>query len=145
MTLIHAPPEICFDNARSIDVHVASMKRSGERAVAGRTSGLIGPGETVTWRARHFGIRQHFTSELTAFDRPHHFQDSMRRGAFARFVHDHYFQPSKGATLMRDVVDFQSPGGVLGRLVDVLVMYRYLSAVLRQRAREIKSASEPPA
>lgn len=46
------PPERLFDLARSIDAHVESQKGSGERAVAGVTSGLIGEGQEVTWRAR---------------------------------------------------------------------------------------------
>lgn len=37
--------ERLFDLARSIDVHVESQRASGERAVSGVTSGLIGEGE----------------------------------------------------------------------------------------------------
>lgn len=55
-TLIAAPVERVFDLARSIDMHQDSMKGSGESAIAGVTSGLIGEGEEVTWRARHFGV-----------------------------------------------------------------------------------------
>ena len=63
-TFIHAPIERCFDLARDIDLHADSMKHTGEKAVAGKTSGLIGPGETVTWRARHFGVWQNLTSKI---------------------------------------------------------------------------------
>src|SRR5256885_2925999 len=90
-TLIRAAPERCFDAARDLDLHMKSVAHTGERAVAGRLSGLIELGEEVTWRARHFGVTQHFTSRLTAFDRPSHFQDAMQRGAFKSFVHDHTF------------------------------------------------------
>ncbi len=41
-----------FDVSLDIDAHIASMSRSGETAVAGVTTGSIGLGETVTWRAR---------------------------------------------------------------------------------------------
>src|SRR2546430_13616299 len=34
------------------------------------TSGLLGPGDVVTWEARHFGVRQRLTVKITAFDRP---------------------------------------------------------------------------
>lgn len=43
-----------FDLSLSIDAHLGSVQRSGERAVGGVTSGVIGLGEFVTWRARHF-------------------------------------------------------------------------------------------
>jgi uncharacterized protein YndB with AHSA1/START domain len=55
-TRIEAPIEQVFDLARDIDLHARSMAHTNERAVAGRTSGRIRQGETVTWRATHFGI-----------------------------------------------------------------------------------------
>jgi hypothetical protein len=55
-TEINAPIEKVLDLARSIDLHMESTKKTGEMAIAGKTSGLIGFGETVTWRALHFGI-----------------------------------------------------------------------------------------
>ena len=57
-TYIEAPIERVFDLARSVDAHTASTSQSKERAVAGRTSGLIEQDETVTWEATHFGIKQ---------------------------------------------------------------------------------------
>jgi len=66
LTIIRAPIERCFDLARSIDLHVESMKHTGEKAVAGVTSGLIGLGQEVTWEARHFTVRQRLTSRITA-------------------------------------------------------------------------------
>lgn len=75
-TVIQAPVERCFDLARSVDLHTVSMARQNEKAVGGRTQGLIELGEKVTWQARHFGITQRLTSKITAFDRPHHFRDT---------------------------------------------------------------------
>lgn len=139
---IAAPPERCFDAARDLDLHVKSMAGTGERAVGGRTSGLIELGEEVTWRARHFLVTQHFTSKITAFDRPRHFQDSMQRGAFRSFVHDHTFEARGGGTLMTDTLAFSAPLGVLGWLAEVLVLRRYLSRLLETRAKIIKAAVE---
>ena len=83
-TFIAAPIERVFDLARSIDLHTDSTSRTGERAVSGITSGLIGPEQEVTWRARHFGVWQSLTVRVTAFERPTHFADAMLRGAFRR-------------------------------------------------------------
>jgi len=44
-TLIAAPVTNTFDLARDIDFHQRSMADSGERAIAGRTIGLIGAGK----------------------------------------------------------------------------------------------------
>ncbi|HEV7426787.1 MAG TPA: SRPBCC family protein [Thermoanaerobaculia bacterium] len=116
VTMVRASPERCFDASRDLDLHIESMRHTGERAVAGRTSGLIELGEQVTWEGRHFGLRQRFTSAITAYDRPRHFQDSMVRGAFRSFVHDHYFEACDDGTRMTDVLAFRSPLGVLGAI-----------------------------
>ena len=141
-TLVQSSQERCFDAARDLDLHVSSMAHTAERAVAGRTSGLIELGEQVTWEARHFGIRQRFTSQITVFDRPRHFQDSMIEGAFRSFVHDHYFDTVQGSTLIRDVLTFSSPLGPLGMVVDKLVMAAYLRRLLTARNALIKQVLE---
>jgi ligand-binding SRPBCC domain-containing protein len=101
VTNIAAPIERCFDLSRSIDLHMASTDWTGERAIAGVTSGLIGLDQTVTWQGRHFGFKIQHTSQITAFDRPRHFQDSMVRGIFRSFCHDHYFENASGETRMK--------------------------------------------
>ncbi len=88
-TEIAAPIETVFDLSRSIDLHIDSTSRTNERVIAGRTSGLIELGESVTWEATHFFVRQQLTVRVEQFDRPHHFRDSMVSGAFTRFDHDH--------------------------------------------------------
>jgi len=139
---IAAPADVCFDLARSVDAHVASTRQSGERAVGGRTSGLLELGEFVTWRARHFGVTQELTSRITAFDRPRHFRDEMVRGAFKSFVHDHYFEEHEGVTVMRDALVFASPLGLLGRAVDRAFMSRYLTRLLQTRSDAVRLAAE---
>ncbi|HUP60495.1 MAG TPA: SRPBCC family protein [Thermoanaerobaculia bacterium] len=141
-TWIAAPIERCFDAARDLDLHVQSVAHTNERAVGGRLSGLIGAGEEVTWRARHFGVVQHFTSRITAFDPPRSFQDSMQRGAFKSFVHDHYFESDGARTKMTDVLVFAAPLGILGWIAEKLFLRTYLERLLRMRARAIKEATE---
>lgn len=141
-TAISAPVERVFDLSRSIDLHVASTAETNEIAVAGVTSGLIGMGEEVTWEATHFAVRQRLTSRITVFDPPRHFRDSMVRGAFRRFDHDHYFEPSNGGTTMRDVFDYDSPLGILGKLADALVVRRHVHRLLVRRNDLVKSVAE---
>jgi hypothetical protein len=43
--LVAAPPDLCFSLTRDLDLHLRSMAHTGEQAVAGRISGLIGWGE----------------------------------------------------------------------------------------------------
>jgi ligand-binding SRPBCC domain-containing protein len=152
MTRIHletpvaAPVERVFDLARDIDFHQRSLSHTGERAVAGRTSGLIDLGETVTWRARHLGRHWSLTSRVTEFDRPTRFVDEQVSGPFAWFRHEHRFEPTPSGTLMIDDWEHQSPLGWLGRIADALVLGRWMRRVLVARseaiAREAESAKE---
>ena len=141
-TSIAAPIERVFDLARSIDLHTNSTSSTGERAIAGVTSGLIGPGQEVTWRARHFGVWQSLTVRVTVFERPNHFADAMLRGAFRSMEHHHYFEQAGSGTTMRDVFSFQSPLGILGRIADSLFLTRYMKSFLIERNRLIKATAE---
>lgn len=141
-TEIHAPIERSFDLARSVEVHMDSTAETNERAVAGVLSGLMALGDEVTWRARHFGVWQHLTSRITMFERPFHFRDSMVRGAFRRFDHDHFFAQQGENTVMRDVFDFQSPFGIFGRTADRLFLTDYMRSFLLTRCTWIKTIAE---
>lgn len=81
-TLVAAPPERCFDLARDVDLHQRSTAASSERVVGGVTSGLMGPGDQVTFTARHLGLERRLTSRISEFDRPRHFVDEMVAGPF---------------------------------------------------------------
>ena len=99
-TRIHATIEICFDVSRDIDVRVKSTKHTEETAIAGKTSGLIGLGESVTWRAKHLGFWQTLSSKITACSYPTYFVDEMTQGAFASFKHEHIFEIKKKTILL---------------------------------------------
>ena len=103
---------------------------------------MIELGETVTWRAKHFGIWQTLTSKITEFDRPNFFADEMLQGAFKSFRHEHYFLSRNGQTLMKDVFVFESPLGILGRLFNRLVLTRYMTKLLEKRNRVIQDTAE---
>ena len=141
-TEIAAPIETVFDLARSIDLHTESTSQTNEKAVAGRTSGLIELGETVTWEATHFFVRQQLTVRIEQFDRPNHFRDSMVSGAFLRFDHDHRFERRARGTLMTDVFDFTSPLGPLGHLANWLCVTRHMRKLLLARNQLVKTVAE---
>lgn len=63
----------------------------------------------------------------------------MVNGAFARFDHDHDFEPlPDGGTRMRDVFDDTAPLGWLGRLADRLFLERYMFRLLEARNTAVR-------
>ena len=141
-TKIKAPVDRVFDLARSIDLHIISTIGTNEKAVAGKTSGLIELGETVTWRAKHLGVYQKLTVEITQFARPHMFEDVMLKGAFKRMRHVHTFEQDQSGTIMKDAFEFESPLGWLGRLADSIFLKRYMTKFLENKNRELKLVAE---
>ena len=109
------------------------MSDSGERAISGVTSGVMRLGDSVTWGARHFGIPFTMTSVISQYDAPYRFVDEQESGPFRRWWHEHRFEPIAGGTLMTDVVEFESPAGSVGRLVNAVVLTRYMTKLLKQR------------
>lgn len=142
ITEISAPVDVVFDLSRNIDLHKISTAHTSEEAVAGCTSGLIGMGESVTWRAKHLGFVQHLTTKITAFKSPYHFTHEMVSGAFHSFKHEHIFTEENGLTVMEDIFTYKNPYGVLGRLADVLFLKKYMSNLLSGRNAVIKRYAE---
>ncbi len=141
-TEINADIQTCFDISRNIDFHKKSLEYSGEKAIAGKTSGLIGLNEWVTWEAKHFGITQQLTSKITKFDYPNYFVDEMVSGAFKSFRHEHIFGVLNSQTIMTDKFEFQSPYGILGKLVNAIFLTRYMTKLLETRNTFLKEKAE---
>lgn len=141
-TLIKANKYIVFDLSRSIDLQSTYVTGSNEKAVAGRTSGLISLDETVTYRGKHLGVWQSLTSRVTDFDRPHFFADEMEKGAFKSLRHEHHFIAVEEGIMMKDVFDFQSPLGILGNLANALFLKAYMTNFLKNRNEVIKEFAE---
>ena len=141
-TLIHAPAAVCFDAARSIDLHVSAPSPLKHKAIAGITSGLIGLGEEVTWEGSFFGIRQRMTSKIVALDAPRTFTDEMQRGPFKRWRHTHRFEPIGDGTLVSDHIEFASPFGPLGSAFDALFLKRFMAKFLIEHNKYIKQEAE---
>jgi ligand-binding SRPBCC domain-containing protein len=141
-TFVEAPIEIVFDLARNIDLHEFSTSKTNEKAIAGKTTGLIELGETVTWRARHFGIYQTLTVQITEFEKPYLFVDTMLKGTFSYMQHTHKFEPMFNGTQMTDVFEYQSPLSILGRLADYLFLENYMRRFLITRNTILKQTAE---
>lgn len=141
-TNIKSTPKIVFDLSRSIDLHKISTAKTNEDAVAGVTSGLIGLGEWVTWRAKHLGVYQQLTSKITEYSRPDYFVDEMQKGIFKRFKHQHLFKDLGDSTLMTDIFDYDSPLGVLGKIADIVFLKKYMTRLLLHRNQIIKNYAE---
>lgn len=141
-TIINAPITKVFDLNRDIDIHLLSTSQSGERAVAGRTSGLIEKNETVTWKAKHFGFYLTHHSFIPEMEKPFYFVDEMTRGQFKSFRHTHTFEQKNDFVIMTDHIVYETPYWFLGKLFDFFVLKKYLTDFIQKRNKVIKDFAE---
>jgi len=141
-TLIKAPIDRCFDLARSAEAHLASTAKTHERVVDGRNDGLFELGDSVTWEARHFGLRLRQGSKITRSEPPHVFVDEGTSGPLGHFRHVHQFVPERRGTLMVDTFDYELPLRLGGRLGDRVLVARHMRRLLTDRAAYLKAEAE---
>lgn len=99
-------------------------------------------GDTVTFEATHFGVKQKLTAKVIKMDKPHEFIDIMVKGAFHSFMHTHRFIEELDGTLMIDYFQYKSPFGVIGKIADRLFLERYMKTFIASRAEALKKIAE---
>ncbi len=141
-TIINAPLAAVFNLSLDIDFHMQSMSKSRERAIAGVTSGCIKKDETVTWRGKHFGPWLTHTSLITEYKPYTTFVDEMIDGRFKSFHHRHIFTYENGYVKMQDIITYQAPFGFAGRIIDKMILYKYLTRLIKKRNTNLKNTLE---
>ena len=141
-TNYYAPIETVFDTNRNIDIHQQSASKTKEVAIAGITSGLINKNETVTWKGKHFGFYIQHESIISEMDFPNYFVDEQLKGHFKSFKHKHIFKQKANETIMTDILEYETPFGFIGRLIDIIILKNHLKKFIIYRNSILKELSE---
>lgn len=141
-TYIKSDIKTCFDLSRSVDLHIISTSKTNEKAIAGKTSGLVELNDYIVWQATHFAVKQKLTSKITKFSSPYYFRDEQIQGIFKLMKHDHFFEQVGNDTIMKDVFEFEAPLGFIGKIFSNLFLKNYLTHFLLVRNNTIKEFAE---
>ena len=136
---INAPIDRCFLLSTSIEL---ARRTYGMRPIDGKTSGRVIANDRLVWAGWKFGFPQMHESHITAYERPAFFQDTMGRGRFKRYQHDHYFYEMDERTVLNDKIRFTMPLGFVGQLVGQFVLVPYLSRRLRRRLVLLRTVAQ---
>jgi ligand-binding SRPBCC domain-containing protein len=136
---INAPVERCFLLATNIELVGKSLHM---KPIEGKTSGMVVEDDQLLWAGWKFGFPQMHESFITQYQKPWFFQDTMGRGRFRRFQHDHYFYEMHDRTVVNDKIRFTLPLGFAGRILGHSVMVPYISRLLRRRLVMLKTVAE---
>src|SRR5205823_13726845 len=73
-------------------------------------------GARLTWKGRRMGISQQLVNEVTAFEENVLMVQEQRQGPFRRWVVTQHFERIADGTRLRETIEFEPPGGMLGLL-----------------------------
>ncbi len=97
------------------------------------------PGMIVSYQvAPLFGISLPWTSRINQVKEQHYFTDDMIEGPFAIWHHQHFFEEKDGGTLIRDIVDYKLPLGILGQLFHPILVKSRVEGIFKHREKVIK-------
>lgn len=139
---VNAPIERCFLLSTSLELVKRSLKMRLVDSRSTKARGLVVGGDRLLWRGWVFGLPQVHETLITNYERPDFFQDSMGRGRFKRFQHDHFFTEIGGRTLLNDKVRFSLPLGWVTKPLARFVVMPHISRMLRRRLELLKRVAE---
>lgn len=137
-----APIEKVFDINRNIDIHQQSASKTKEIAIAGITSGLINKNETVTWKGKHFGVYLTHQSLISELIFPTYFVDEQLKGKFKSFKHQHFFEQKENYVEVTDILNYETPYGIFGKLFDKLFLKKHLTDFIMKRNAVLKNLAK---
>lgn len=105
--------------------------------VRGVDTDAIGEGTHIDYRLRLRGIPLRWRTRIVRWSPPHEFVDVQLRGPYALWHHAHTFEEHPRGTVMRDVVHYRVPFGVLGELVAARTVSRDVTRIFDYRRRVI--------
>ncbi len=100
----------------------------------------IHDGSLIDYRLRLYGMPMRWRSRIAEWRPMDRFVDTQIRGPYAVWHHTHEFEDApSGGTLVRDVVRYDLPFGVLGWIAHALVVRRSLDAIFAYRQAAMRS------
>jgi ligand-binding SRPBCC domain-containing protein len=136
---IDAPIDRCFLLSTNIELVGQTY---GMKPIEGKLSGMIVAEDRLVWAGWKFGFPQMHESYVTQYEPPSFFQDTMGRGRFKRYQHDHSFYEMNDRTVLNEKIRFTMPLGFVGHIVGKFVLVPYLSKRLRRRLSLLKRVAE---
>jgi ligand-binding SRPBCC domain-containing protein len=99
-------------------------------------------GARIVYQLSLFGLPLRWETRITDWQPGVRFVDEQESGPYAVWRHVHEFESDGDGTVVRDVVEYLEPLGVLGRIAHVLVVARTLDRIFDFRADAIRRLLE---
>lgn len=79
------------------------------------------------------GIKMDWVTEITHIADRKFFVDEQRFGPYAMWHHEHHFEEKDGGVLMRDILHYKVPYGIIGTIADAVFVDNKVEEIFRFR------------
>lgn len=84
------------------------------------------------------GIKTHWVTEITHIVDGYYFVDEQRSGPYKLWHHKHFLKEIPGGVQMEDIVDYQLPMGILGRIAHPFLVKSKLEEIFAYREKKLE-------
>ncbi len=97
------------------------------------------PGMLITYKVSPlFGIKMDWMTEITHVKEGEYFVDEQRFGPYALWHHQHHFKAIPGGVLMKDILNYAIPYGIIGRLGNSILVKSQINKIFDFREKAVK-------
>jgi len=85
-----------------------------------------------------FGIPMSWVTEIKTVKENEFFVDEQRKGPYAIWHQEHHFKEVEGGVEMTDIVSYEIPFGILGKLAHPLIVKGKLEEIFKHRFKQVE-------
>lgn len=141
-SFIKAPSERVFDLSRHLSLFKKAFESKKERMLSGAASNLLTGGDTITLQASHLGKTRTVTLRINEVDPQNGFSEEQVRGDLISYRHVHHFKKADNGTIMIDLVDYELPRDLLGKMIGKYFIHKYFQGIIYRRNQLIRAYAE---
>ena len=132
---VHADIKTVWDFASSpSNLKEITPKHMGFQITTPNTTEKMYPGMIITYKVSPLlNIPMNWMTEITHVEPLSFFIDEQRMGPYKMWHHQHLFEEKQGGVIMTDIVTYIPPYGLLGDIVNWLIIKRQLSSIFAYR------------
>jgi ligand-binding SRPBCC domain-containing protein len=90
------------------------------------------------------GIPMKWITEITHVDEMKFFVDEQRKGPYRIWHHEHHFKQVENGIEMTDIVSYEIPFGVLGKIAQPLIVKNKLNQIFDYRFQKVEELFGKP-
>ena len=84
------------------------------------------------------GIKTNWVTEITHVVDKSYFVDEQRVGPYTMWHHQHIISPVENGVLMKDIISYKPPFGILGNIANVLFIRKKLNSIFNYRTKVLE-------